>query len=72
MRAEFKANNCRNMGGYFGSVDAYFKTAWMINSTAMQVGGFVYTATNNGNKTVTYEIINRAGGSIFFLLTQFR
>lgn len=69
MRREFKAANCPPTGGkgYFGTVEAYFKTAWMVNSTAAQVGGFVWEASNNGDGTVTYVIRNRAGAYSFFL-----
>ena len=72
MRAAYKAGNCCNIrNGSFGTMTAYFRTAWMLNSTAAQVGGFVYDASNNGNGTVTYTVRNRAGAYSFFLHIPF-
>jgi hypothetical protein len=68
MRREYKAAACPQQGkGYFGKLEAYFKTASMPHTTGFQVGGFVYTAINNNNGTVTYHLKNVAGAYSFFL-----
>ena len=68
MRSAYKAGNCRSIySGSFGSGEAYIKTALMPNSTAFQVGGFVYDAINNSDGTVTYTIRNQASAYSFFL-----
>ena len=67
MREEYKAKRCSYAEGNFGTVEAYFKTIWMPNSTAFQVGGFYYNAVNNGDGTVTYTIRNQASAYSFFL-----
>jgi RHS repeat-associated protein len=68
MRRAFRAANCQPVhNGPFGTIEAFFKTAWRVNSTAAQVGGFVYDAIDNGDGTVTYTIHNKAGAYSFFL-----
>jgi hypothetical protein len=46
---------------------AYFKTAFIPNSTAFQVGGFLYDAVNNHDGTVTYTVRNQASAYSLFL-----
>src|SRR4029077_12682225 len=59
--------------GNYGTVDAYVDT--IVNpltldwsDTSAQVGGFAgATATNNGDGTVTFTVVNDAGAHSFFL-----
>jgi RHS repeat-associated protein len=68
MRSAFKAGNCKNIyNGSFGTIEAYIKTMFTPNSTAFQVGGYLYDAVNNGDGTVTYTIRNQASAYSFFL-----
>ena len=72
MRAAFKANMCESMKNQsFGTVEAYFKTIFTPNSSAFQVGGFLYDAVNNGDGTVTYTIRNQASAYSLFLHIPF-
>lgn len=67
MRREFRAGGCQSRKGYFDTIPAYLLTMWKPWKTGFQVGGFVYTATNNANGTVTYRIYNQASIYSFFL-----
>ncbi len=59
MRDDFYRNECEsNDFGEYGSRRAAFETLRPLWNTSSQVGGFLYTATNNGNGTVTFEFTN--------------
>ena len=67
MREEFLRRNCQDIriAGY-GTLDAFRKSILNPGSTAFQVGGFLYSITNNGNGTATYSIYNQASLYSFF------
>lgn len=68
MRKEFSKGKCQNIKikGY-GTIEGYLNTVSDPSSTAFQVGGFIYSVTNNGNGTVTYRIYNQASIYSLFL-----
>jgi RHS repeat-associated protein len=72
MRNTFKKGRCKNIRieaygkDYFG-IESYIENLADPGSTGFQVGGFIYSATNNGNGTVTYRIYNQASIFSFFL-----
>jgi RHS repeat-associated protein len=68
IRDKYKKGKCKDLNNQsFGTLEAYFKTAFMPNSTAFQVGGFLYDAKNNHDGTVTYTVRNQASAYSLFL-----
>ena len=74
LRKKFYKGGCQDFAtGNYDTDEAYLETIanpltldW--SDTSAQVGGFAgATATNNGNGTVTFTIVNDAGAHSFFL-----
>ncbi len=67
MRSDFVKKGCgKGVTGFFSTKDAAKQLVDFGNSTQVQVGGFVWKATNNGNGTVTYRIFNQLSIESFF------
>jgi RHS repeat-associated protein len=70
MQEDFLMNGCQTMTSGYGTPTAFVDTAlnpftadWF--GTPFQVGGFNWTATNNGDGTATFTLENPAGTSSF-------
>ncbi len=69
MREEYKTSGYQTSqrASSFGTWDAFWQTAQNpLNATQAQVGGYMYTYTNNGNGMVTYKIMNQMSMYSFF------
>lgn len=69
MRDEFKKGGCKSTKIGYGSGRAAWDTLLSPSqwgNTGLQVGGFLGSAMNNGDGTVTYSLSNVAGAKSFF------
>lgn len=71
MRKLFRAGDCRNIRfENYGTLRGYWDTGlrpWEWDSTATQIGGFVWSATNMPNGQVRFRVYNTASLNSFFL-----
>lgn len=69
LKEAFEKNGNKDVSNVeYGTIRAYLETAWRVNSTGAQVGGYGgASAKNNGDGTVTYTIPNDAGTHSFWL-----